>query len=78
MKRLSRIAVGAALCVVASADSLGQQSDSSEHHCSFTAPSRDGTGKRNFGREIARVMGHRGAAWLECRSRVFEKQTTRC
>ena len=28
-------------------------------------PSRDGTGKVYMGREIAQVMGHRGAAWLE-------------
>jgi ubiquinone/menaquinone biosynthesis C-methylase UbiE len=30
-----------------------------------TVPSRDGTGKVYMGREISRVMGHRGAAWLE-------------
>ena len=28
-------------------------------------PSRDGTGKVYMGREIAQVMGHQGAAWLE-------------
>ncbi len=28
-------------------------------------PSRDGTGRFYMGREIAQVMGHRGAAWLE-------------
>jgi len=30
-----------------------------------TSPSRDGIGKVYMGREISRVMGHRGAAWLE-------------
>jgi SAM-dependent methyltransferase len=30
-----------------------------------TAPSSDGTGKTYLGREIARVMGHRAAGWLE-------------
>lgn len=28
-------------------------------------PSRDGTGKVYMGREISKVMGHRGARWLE-------------
>jgi ubiquinone/menaquinone biosynthesis C-methylase UbiE len=73
MKRWIRIAVGAALCALVSAGSLGQQSDSSENHYSFTAHSRDGIGKHYFGRELARVMGHRGAAWLERQSRVAEE-----
>ena len=73
MKRWSKIAVGATLCVLVSAGSLGQQSDPSESHYSFTTPSRDGIGKRYFGREIARVMGHRRAAWLERRSRVSDE-----
>ncbi|MFB6271406.1 MAG: class I SAM-dependent methyltransferase [Salinibacter sp.] len=30
-----------------------------------TTPSRNGTGKMYMGREISKVMGHRGAAWLE-------------
>jgi ubiquinone/menaquinone biosynthesis C-methylase UbiE len=36
-------------------------------------PSRDGTGKYYMGREIARVMGHRGADWLERSSREGEE-----
>jgi SAM-dependent methyltransferase len=39
----------------------------------FDTPSRDGIGKFYFGREIARVMGHRGAAWLERAGRAFEE-----
>jgi ubiquinone/menaquinone biosynthesis C-methylase UbiE len=39
----------------------------------FDTPTRDGIGKRFFGREIAKVMGHRGAAWLERKSRVSEE-----
>jgi hypothetical protein len=35
----------------------------------YKAPSRDGIGKVYLGREIARVMGHQGAAWLERPSR---------
>ncbi|MEL6772477.1 MAG: class I SAM-dependent methyltransferase [Bacteroidota bacterium] len=31
----------------------------------YRSPSRDGIGKVYMGREISRVMGHRGAAWLE-------------
>jgi len=36
-------------------------------------PSRDGIGKYYFGREIAHVMGHRGARWLERKSRVQDE-----
>ena len=36
--------------------------------------SRDGTGKVYMGREIAHVMGHRGAAWLERPEREREEQ----
>lgn len=39
--------------------------------------SRDGIGKRYMGREIAQVMGHRGAAWLERPSREWEEQPQR-
>ncbi len=35
----------------------------------FQVPSTDGIGKVYMGREIARVMGHEGAAWLERESR---------
>lgn len=37
------------------------------------APSRDGIGKIYMGREISHVMGHRGASWLERKSRVREE-----
>ena len=37
--------------------------------------SRDGTGKFYMGREIAQVMGHRGAAWLERPEREREERT---
>jgi ubiquinone/menaquinone biosynthesis C-methylase UbiE len=39
-----------------------------------TEPSRDGTGKVYMGREISKVMGHRGAAWLERPSRADKEQ----
>jgi len=38
------------------------------------APSRGGIGKLYMGREISDVMGHRGAAWLERSTRVFEER----
>lgn len=37
-------------------------------------PSSDGIGKVYLGREIAQVMGHRGAAWLERPSRIQEEK----
>ena len=38
------------------------------------SPSRDGIGKIYMGREIAQVMGHLGAGWLERPSRQREEQ----
>lgn len=38
------------------------------------SPSSDGIGKVYLGREIARVMGHEGAYWLERSSRRWEEQ----
>lgn len=37
--------------------------------------SRDGTGRRYFDREIAQVMGHMGASWLERPEREREERT---
>lgn len=51
------------------AASLSSVSDTSEVY-SRTTPSRNGTGKVYMGREIAEVMGHRGAGWLERPERV--------
>src|SRR5688572_3207215 len=38
-------------------------------------PTRDGTGKVYMGREIAQVMGHQGADWLERPEREREEGT---
>jgi ubiquinone/menaquinone biosynthesis C-methylase UbiE len=43
----------------------------------YSAPSRHGIGKFYMGREIARVMGHRGARWLERPTRVDEELPAR-
>ena len=42
-----------------------------------TIHSRDGIGKYYMGREIAQVMGHSGAGWLERRSREAEEQPSK-
>ena len=39
------------------------------------ARNRDGIGKIYFGREIAQVMGHEGASWLERPTRESEERT---
>lgn len=39
----------------------------------FQPPSRDGIGKVYMGREIAQVMGHEGAYWLERPSRELQE-----
>src|SRR5438105_14151918 len=41
---------------------------------STTKPSDDGIGKVYMGREIAFVMGHLGAGWLERPTRELEEQ----
>lgn len=43
----------------------------------FKTPTRDGTGKYYTGREIAQVMGHLGAPWLERPEREEEEQVSR-
>ncbi len=43
----------------------------------YATPTPDGTGKYYFGREIAQVMGHRGAQWLERKSRIDEEAPDR-
>ncbi|MEY4940742.1 MAG: hypothetical protein RIQ93_2477 [Verrucomicrobiota bacterium] len=48
--------------------SEAQYETRSDHH-------RDGIGKFYFGREIAHVMGHQGAGWLERPTRESEERT---
>jgi SAM-dependent methyltransferase len=40
----------------------------------YRAPTRDGIGKIYMGREIAKVMGHQGAGWLERPARETEEK----
>jgi hypothetical protein len=41
---------------------------------SYRPPGFDSTGKVYMGREIAKVMGHQGADWLERPERATEEQ----
>ena len=52
------------LLLSASPPAAAQNADTSDVY-SQTPPSRDGIGKVYMGREISKVMGHRGARWLE-------------
>ena len=71
MRPAARLLPVAGLCLlVATAPACGQDSDPADATDTTdvytqTVPSRDGTGKVYMGREISRVMGHRGSAWLE-------------
>jgi ubiquinone/menaquinone biosynthesis C-methylase UbiE len=76
MRRWSHILI-AALCLLAALPSSAEPASSVDGRYTFHAPSRDGIGKTYFGREISQVMGHRGAAWLERRTRVVEEQPDR-
>lgn len=69
-----------ALCLgplPALADAVPAQHDA-QHETQYDygarRPSADGTGKVYLGREIAQVMGHRGAGWLERPSREQQER----
>ncbi len=49
--------------------------DQQDHVYTYGPASRDGIGKFYLGREISKVMGHRGAGWLERSSRRREERT---
>lgn len=61
--------------VAAATPSDAQKNPATEPVYEFVTPSRDGIGKRYMGREIARVMGHQGASWLERSQREREERT---
>ncbi len=65
----TRPALAALLLFLAAGPATGQYST--------IPPSQDGTGIVYMGREIARVMGHEGADWLERPERVEEEQPDR-
>lgn len=53
---------------------LATGESTSPHYETIAAPHPDGIGKRYMGREIARVMGHQGALWLERSEREQEEK----
>jgi ubiquinone/menaquinone biosynthesis C-methylase UbiE len=55
------------------ADSPSDTTDTSDVYTQ-TTPSRDGIGKVYMGREISKVMGHRGARWLERPARAKKEK----
>ena len=83
--RREAIAIGVSLLLFACAEARAPQAASNtaataarERSASiyrFGRATRDGIGKYYQGREIAQVMGHLGAAWLERRSRRREERT---
>ena len=54
---------------------LTAQASLAEDDYRYGTASRDGIGKFFMGREIARVMGHQGARWLERSGREQEERT---
>ncbi|MDB4476213.1 class I SAM-dependent methyltransferase [bacterium] len=63
----------AVLLITAILDVAAQEADSNVYV--YSQPSRDGTGKFYMGREIAQVMGHRGAGWLQRPEREKKERT---
>ena len=61
------------LGLLASFNSQAESLNLSQEPYTYGTPSRGGIGKFYHGREIAQVMGHRGARWLERNTRVFEE-----
>jgi precorrin-6B methylase 2 len=59
------------------AASVGPATSADTSHYTTGPVSRDGTGRYYMGREIAPVMGHRGAAWLERPERAEAEQPDR-
>jgi ubiquinone/menaquinone biosynthesis C-methylase UbiE len=61
------------LGLLASFSSQAESLNRLQEPYTYSTPSRDGIGKFYHGREIAQVMGHRGARWLERNTRIFEE-----
>jgi len=73
LRRLGHLMIGV-LCLTllaCQAGSIALNDDSTYH---YRQPSGDGIGKVYHGREIAQVMGHKGAYWLERPSRALQEQ----
>ena len=73
IQTLRQIVVFTLCAVLVSGTSLAQTPRATYGEYTHAPPTRDGTGKYYLGREIAQVMGHRGAQWLERKSRLDEE-----
>ena len=73
MHALRATIVSVLLGLLASLNSQAESLNLSQDSYTYGTPSRGGIGKFYHGREIAQVMGHRGARWLERNTRVFEE-----
>ncbi len=72
--RLLCVLAGLVIAALLATAPLAAQEASSAHYLR-SQPSRDGTGKFYMGREIAQVMGHRGASWLQRPEREKKERT---
>jgi ubiquinone/menaquinone biosynthesis C-methylase UbiE len=63
--------------VARAADDKPTSEKPTEGYYEYRAGSRDGIGKWYMGREIAHVMGHEGADWLERPEREHEEQPSK-
>ncbi|MEM1137252.1 MAG: methyltransferase domain-containing protein [Bacteroidota bacterium] len=61
--------------LVFSVSCTAQPQQEENEYYKYKNPSRDGIGKIYMGREIAHVMGHQGASWLERNNREKEERT---
>ncbi|MBK1646886.1 SAM-dependent methyltransferase [Thiocapsa imhoffii] len=77
MSRRRSIFLLTGLCLLAAVPAHAESLLSADDLYTNHTPSRDGIGKTYFGREIAQVMGHQGAGWLERMTRVSEEQPDR-
>lgn len=70
-----RTSLPLACCLVAAAIAAEPARPPAANYETRASPSRDGIGKIYLGREIAQVMGHQGAGWLERPGREAEERT---
>lgn len=73
LRQLFILWLGVALITLTACSSPLIGSSTGDVHYQYKAPSSDGIGKVYLGREIAQVMGHEGAYWLERPNRMMEE-----
>jgi ubiquinone/menaquinone biosynthesis C-methylase UbiE len=73
IQNLRQVIVFALCAVLLSGTGLAETPRDAPGRYTYATPTPGGTGKYYLGREIAQVMGHRGARWLERESRTREE-----